>query len=153
MLQHVSRDIRGLVTSTTLAIAYLEMIEQQFVGSNKAKADVLIQKFTSVCYTGKGNVREYIMVIRGIAGKPNDLKITISNSFLVHFILQILPPEYNLFKVSYNTHKDEWSINELMTKCVQEKERKAVNPLVNKMNVVNLANHESGGHASKGKKL
>ena len=83
----------------------------------------LIQKITSMHYTGKENVREYIMTMRDIAGKLNDLKINISDSFLVHFSLQTLPPEYDLFKVSYNTHKDEWSINELMTKCVQEEER------------------------------
>jgi len=46
-----------------------------------------------------------------------------SKSFLVHFILNTLPHEYVLFKISYNTHKDKWSINELMTMCVREEER------------------------------
>ena len=41
-------------------------------------------------------------------------------SFPVHFILNILPSEYGSFKISYNTHK--WSINELMTMCIQEEE-------------------------------
>ena len=40
--------------------------------------------------------------------------------FLMHFILNTLPPEYEPFKISYNTRKDKWSINELMTMCVQE---------------------------------
>ena len=87
------------------------------------------------------------------ARKLNDLNITIIESFLVHFILYILLAEYNPFKVSYNTHKDEWSINELMTKCIQEEERQ----VSNKMNVVshfaNLATHGSGGRTSKGKKV
>jgi len=43
-------------------------------------------------------------------------------SFWVHFILNTLPHEYGLFKISYNTHKDKWSINELMTMYVQERE-------------------------------
>ena len=47
-----------------------------------------------------------------------------SESFLVHFILNTLPPQYGPFKISYNTHKiSGWSINELMTMCVQEKGR------------------------------
>ncbi|RVW76356.1 Retrovirus-related Pol polyprotein from transposon TNT 1-94 [Vitis vinifera] len=46
-----------------------------------------------------------------------------SESFLVHFILNTLSPQYRPFKISYNTHKDKWSINELMTMCVQEKGR------------------------------
>ena len=41
----------------------------------------------------------------------------------MHFILSTLPHEYGPFKISYNTHKDKWSINELMTMCIQEEER------------------------------
>ena len=33
------------------------------------------------------------------------------------------PPQYSPFKISYNTHKDKWSINELLTMCVQEEEQ------------------------------
>ena len=43
-------------------------------------------------------------------------------SFLVHFILNTLSLKYGSFKISYNTHKDKWSINELMTMYVQERE-------------------------------
>ena len=46
----------------------------------------------------------------------------------------MLPIEYHLFKISYSTHKDEWSINELMIKCIQEEEAS------NKMNVVSHCN-------------
>jgi hypothetical protein len=51
------------------------------------------------------------------------LEVDISDSFLVHFILNSLPIEYSPFKISYNTHKDKWSVNELLTMCVQEEER------------------------------
>jgi len=44
------------------------------------------------------------------------------DSFLVHYTLNTLPPLYEPFKISYNTHK-KWSINELLTTCVQEEER------------------------------
>ena len=27
-------------------------------------------------------------------------------------------PQYSPFKISYNTHKDKWSINELLATCV-----------------------------------
>ena len=46
-----------------------------------------------------------------------------SKSFHVHCILNTLSKEYEPFKISYNLHKDKWSINELMTMCVQEKRR------------------------------
>ena len=44
-------------------------------------------------------------------------------SLMVHFILNTLSLKYGSFKISYNTHKEKWSINEWMTMCVQEEER------------------------------
>ena len=46
-----------------------------------------------------------------------------SESFLVHYIQNTFPHQYGPFKISYNTHKDKWSINELLTMCVQEEGR------------------------------
>ena len=45
------------------------------------------------------------------------------DSFLVHYILNTLPQKYEPFKISYNTHNDKWSINELLTMCVKEEWR------------------------------
>ena len=63
------------------------------------------------------------MQMRDIAAKLKKLGIDMSESFLVHFILNTLPHQYGPFKLSYNTHKDKLSINELMTMCVQEEEK------------------------------
>ena len=68
-------------------------------------------------------MREYIIKLQDISTQLKKLKVDMSKSFLVHFILNTQSPEYGLFKISYNTHKDKWSINELMTMCVQEEER------------------------------
>ena len=45
------------------------------------------------------------------------------DSFLVYYILNTLPQQYGPFKISSNTHKDKWSINEFFTMCVQEEGR------------------------------
>ena len=63
------------------------------------------------------------MEIRDIAAQLKSLEVEISNSFLVHLILNSLPIEYGPFKISYNTHKEAWPVNELLAMCVQEEER------------------------------
>ena len=63
------------------------------------------------------------MQMRDITTQLMKLEIDMSESFLGNFILNTLPHQYGPFKISYNTHKDKWSINELMTMCVQEEER------------------------------
>jgi len=43
-----------------------------------------------------------------------------SETFLMHYILNTLLAHYGPFKISNNTHKDKWFIIELITMCVQE---------------------------------
>ena len=79
-------------------------------------------QFSSTKLTRTRGVRDHIMRMRDIAAQLQTLEVTMSDTFLVHYILNTLPQQYNPFKISYNTHKDKWSINELLT-CVQEEGR------------------------------
>jgi len=82
-----------------------------------------MKKLLSIKHDKSNGVREHIMGMRDIAVKIKSLEVDIFQSFLGHFILNSLHVEYGPFKISYNTHKDKWSINELLTMCVQEEER------------------------------
>jgi hypothetical protein len=61
--------------------------------------------------------------MRDIAAQLKTLEIDMPEVFLVHYIFITLPSPFEPFIISYNTHKDKWSINELLTMCVQEEER------------------------------
>ena len=39
--------------------------------------------------------------------------MTVNENFLVQFILNSLPSEYDPFQMSYNSIKDEWNVHEL----------------------------------------
>ena len=119
----ITAGIRGSVEQYDKVQDLLRAIGEQFVTSDKALASTLIMKFSSIRITSVRGVREHIMQMRDIAAQLKKLGIDMSDSFLVHFILNTLPHQYGPFKISYNTHKDKWSINELMTMCVQEEER------------------------------
>ncbi|KAL0413074.1 UNVERIFIED_CONTAM: hypothetical protein Sradi_1509100 [Sesamum radiatum] len=83
-------------------------------------------RFTSQKLIGLNGVREHIMQMRDIAAQLKSLEVDMFESFLVHYILNTLPPQYTPFKICYNTHKDKWSINELMTMCVQEERKLSI---------------------------
>ena len=51
------------------------------------------------------------------------MDMTISESFLVHFIMTSFPSQFGPFKINCNTHKDKWKMSELIAMCVQEEER------------------------------
>uniref|UniRef100_A0A2N9GQF3 Integrase catalytic domain-containing protein n=1 Tax=Fagus sylvatica TaxID=28930 RepID=A0A2N9GQF3_FAGSY len=119
----ISAGIRGSVDQHEKVRDLLKAIDEQFVTSDKALASTLIMKFSSLRLTNVRGVREHIMQIRDIVAQLKKLEVAMSESFLVHYILNTLPHQYGPFKISYNTHKDKWSINELMTMCVQEEGR------------------------------
>ena len=82
-----------------------------------------MSRLTSLRFTGIKGVREHIMQLRDTFAKLKSLKMEIADDFQVHFILNTLPHHYTPFKISYNTHNTKWSVNELLTMCVQEGER------------------------------
>jgi hypothetical protein len=123
MKSHVTKGIRGSIPECKKATEFMRAVEEQFVSFDKVLASTLMKKLSSKTFDRSRSVREHIMEMRDMAAQLKSLEVDISESFLVHFILNSLPTEYTPFKISYNTHKDKWSVNELLTMCVQEEER------------------------------
>ncbi|XP_073033917.1 uncharacterized protein [Primulina eburnea] len=119
----ITAGMRGSVDQHNNVRELLKAIDEQFQSLDKALASTLIMEFSSLRLTSVRGVREHIMKMRDIAARLKTLEVEMSEIFLVHYILCILPQQYGPFKISYNTHKDKWSINELMTMCVQEEGR------------------------------
>ena len=42
------------------------------------------------------------------------LKLELSEDILVHLVLIFLPIQFSSFKISYNTQKEKWTLNELI---------------------------------------
>ena len=58
-----------------------------------------------------------------IASMLKALKFELSEDLLVHLILISLPARFSQFKVSCNCQKEKWTLNELISYCVQEEKR------------------------------
>jgi len=110
--------ICGFVDQHEKVLDLFKAIDDQFITSDKALVSTLILKFSSLRLISVKGVCEYIMQMQDISAHLKKLEVGMSKSFLMHFILNILPSKYGPFKISYNTHKEKWSINELMTMCV-----------------------------------
>ena len=63
------------------------------------------------------------MGMSNIASKLRALKLELSEDLLIHLVLISLPSQFSQFKISYNCQKEKWSLNELISYCVQEEER------------------------------
>ncbi|KAL0283242.1 UNVERIFIED_CONTAM: hypothetical protein Sangu_2902200 [Sesamum angustifolium] len=124
MKKSIPEAFRGTMSETlTKAKNFLEHIEKRFVKNEKAEIATLLTSLISKRYTGKGNIREYIMEMSHLASKLKALKFDLFEDLLVHLFLISLPIQFSQFKVSYNCQKETWSLNELISHCIQEEER------------------------------
>ncbi|XP_027077165.1 uncharacterized protein [Coffea arabica] len=120
----VPEAFRGTMSETTVtAKEFIQDIEKRFVQNEKTEVSTLLTCLVSMKYSGKGNIREYIMEMSHLTSKLNALKLKLSEELLVHLILISLPTQFSQFKVSYNCQKETWSLNELISHCVEEEER------------------------------
>ena len=81
------------------------------------------EQVTSIKYDEISKVRKHIMEIHDIAEKLNDLRTIVSENFLIQFILNSLLSHFIQFKIYYNTHKESWSMNKLISQCVCKRKR------------------------------
>ncbi|KAL4325263.1 hypothetical protein GQ457_11G002710 [Hibiscus cannabinus] len=119
----IPADVRGSIEQYKNVQDLLVAIAKQFQTSQKSLASTLIMKFTSLKLTTVKGVRDHTNKMRDLAARLKALEVEMSDSFLVHYILNTLPSQYGPFKISYNTYKDKWSIDELLTMCDQEEGR------------------------------
>ena len=121
MKRAIPEAFRDSVPDT--AKGFLEDLEKRFVKNEKAETSTLLANLISMKYSEKGNIREYIMEMSHLASKLKALKLELSQDLLVHLVLISLPTQFSQFKVSYNCQKESWTLNELISHCVQEEER------------------------------
>jgi hypothetical protein len=148
MKRAIPETFRGDTSDEEDAKSFLDAIEKRFEKNEKAETSMLLAKLISMTYTGNRNIREYIMEMSNIVSKLKALKLELSEDLLVHLVLISLPAQYSQFQVSYNCQKENWSLNELISHCVQEEERLKHEKAEN----AHLALTSKGKNKGKGKK-
>ena len=104
---HISIGIHDSIEKHEKVQDLLKAIDDQFAKSVKSLASTLIIQFSTLRLTGVKGMRDHIMCMMDIVAQLKNLEVTISESFLVQYILCTLPPQYIPFKISYNTHKED----------------------------------------------
>ncbi|XP_058069465.1 uncharacterized protein LOC131218729 [Magnolia sinica] len=119
----IPETMKGDMPDTENAKEFLIEIENQTKKVKKAETGSLLYKLTSASYNGQGNIREYIFGLIDVVSKLRGLGQNIEDEFVVFLVLNSLPPEFDLFRINYNIQKEKWTLNELVSQCVQEEER------------------------------
>ena len=103
----IGKSIRDSNTNCAKVREYLKAIDEQFETSDKTLANTMMTNIYSMKFNGTKEMREHIIEMRDITAQLKSLEIEISESFLIHFILNSFLFEHGPFKISCNTHKKE----------------------------------------------
>jgi gag-polypeptide of LTR copia-type len=119
----IPESFRGLISDSTLALDYLKELEQRFFRNEKTEISIMLNKLYTMKYNDRSNVREHILEMMNTVSKLKAHKLDISEDMLVYLFLNSLSTSFGQFKVSYNCQKESWTVNELISHCIQEEKR------------------------------
>uniref|UniRef100_A0A803MAV9 Retrovirus-related Pol polyprotein from transposon TNT 1-94-like beta-barrel domain-containing protein n=1 Tax=Chenopodium quinoa TaxID=63459 RepID=A0A803MAV9_CHEQI len=117
----IASNIKTSLPATKSASEFLKNVEERFKSADKSLAGTLMDELTTMKYDGQK--KQHILNMSEKAAKLKALGIGIDKSFLVQFILNSLPSQFEPFKIHYNANSEKWNLNELSSKCVQEEVR------------------------------
>ena len=63
------------------------------------------------------------MEMSNLATKLRSLKLELSENILVHLVIIFFPVQLSQFKVTCNTQKDKWTLDEIISCCVEKEDR------------------------------
>ena len=101
----ISTSVCGSIGEYQNVKSLLKVINEQFETLDKALASTLMTRLSSMRLTGIRGVCKHIKQMRDMMTQLKTLEVEMSDSFLVHYILNSLPHQYRPFKISYNTHR------------------------------------------------
>ena len=82
----ISEGIRGAIPDCATATEYLEKVKNQFTGSTKAYASTLIERLSTMKYTG-GGVRDHILSMSTMSAKLKTMNMGLLDPYIVHLAL------------------------------------------------------------------
>ena len=119
----MSSIVRGSIEEPVFARDFLDNIEAKYKESNKAEAARLNKEYNELKYNGNGSIRNHIMKLIELNSRLRELEQGVKNEQLVHHALDSLPPSFSVLRTSYNAQKENWSLDDLISICVDEESR------------------------------
>ncbi|KAJ8758618.1 hypothetical protein K2173_000339 [Erythroxylum novogranatense] len=119
----IAEHLLSGLPDTTSAKDFLTAVGDRYQVSNNAEYGYLMKELMDMSYDHNGVVREFILRMVHIQSKLKAHSIDLNENFIVQHALNCLPIEFTQIKTTYNTIGEQWSVNDLITKCVAEEEK------------------------------
>ena len=116
----IANNIKTTLHKTNNAKEFLSNMEDCFKIVDKSLTGTIMAKLATMKFDGKCGIQEHVIEMTNLAAQLKTLGMNVDEFFLVQFILNSLPPQYEPFQINYNTMKDKWNVNQLAIMLNQE---------------------------------
>ncbi|XP_028063222.1 uncharacterized protein LOC114266519 [Camellia sinensis] len=101
MKMTIENNIKTSLPQTINALEYLKAVEDRFRFADKSFSSTIMAKLTIIKYDGNRGVQDHILNMANKAVKFKTLGMEVDETFLVQFILNSLPSQFDAFKIHY----------------------------------------------------
>jgi len=109
----IASSIKSALPKNDSAKKFMKSVEERSQKANKALAGTLMSTLTTMKFDGSRTMHEHVIEMTNTAARLKSFGMAVDDNFLVQFILNSLPSEYDSFQMNYNTMKDKWNMHEL----------------------------------------
>ncbi|XP_057746512.1 uncharacterized protein LOC130965767 [Arachis stenosperma] len=120
----IVNSIKSALPKSDNAKEFIKLVEERSQIADKSLVGTLMGTLTTIKFDGSRTMHEHVIKMINIAVRLKSLGMKVDENFLVQFILNALPFEYDPFQMNYNTVKDKWNVHELHSMLVQEETRR-----------------------------
>ncbi|PON54754.1 hypothetical protein PanWU01x14_192600 [Parasponia andersonii] len=103
MKHSILETVRGAMLEVENIKEFFDTIAERFQKNEKAETSTMFSTLIVMRYKGKENIKEYIMEMSNLTLKLKALMLELLDDLFMHLVLICLLPQFNQFKVSYNT--------------------------------------------------
>ena len=107
MRMTVADSIKTALPKTDSTKEFMGLVGERSQIVDKSLTGTLMSTLTTMKFDGSRTMYEHVIEMTNIAARLKTLGMTVNENFLVQFILNSLPSEYDPFQMSYNTMKDK----------------------------------------------
>ena len=111
MRMTMAENVKPSMPKTENAREFLMRIKEysQSDIADKSIVRTLMSELTTKKFDWSRPIHDHVTSMANLAAKLRTMGMDVSESFLVQFIINSLPPEFGQFQVNYNTIKEKWN--------------------------------------------
>ncbi|GMI65955.1 hypothetical protein HRI_000264800 [Hibiscus trionum] len=117
--------IRPSMPTTNVAKEFVQQLKEcaSTKGASKAMASTLMAELTTKKFDWSKSMHNHITNMVNLSTRLKNLKVEVSEEWMVEIIINSLPNDFESFSVSYNNLEKKWTLPKLKAKVIQEEAR------------------------------